>query len=187
MLIATTAADADKAAAKPPRFTPHHRTLFFAVFEGLYEDGLSNEDVDRILMPEQGTTQPMHFIYGCPICDPALDALRAYRARPKLHYKNLNNDSFGQGPDPAVSKALASDDFKTRFDAIQKLIQRWVSRRLDLMRLTAQERAQWALAIADMKKKGEAMLQAEVAAGRAGPRAQAKGCSICNGADAAMK
>lgn len=187
LLIVAATADADKAAVKRSQFQIHHRTIFFAVLEGLYEDGLSNEDVDRILLPEKGTNQAMHFIYGCPICNPALDAIRTYRSRPDLHYKSVKNNTFGVGLDPAVSEALASEDFKTRFDAIQKLIQSWMSRRLDLLRITKQEREQWSRAIADMKKKGEAMLQAEIAQGRAGSRAQAKGCSICNGADAAMR
>jgi len=186
LAVVAAVAVADKAAQRSP-FNLHHRALFFAVFEGLYEDGVSSADLDRILLPEKGTTKPMHFIYGCPVCMPVMDALVAYRNRPDLPYKGVTDNTFGRGLDPKMSAALASDDFKTRATAIHSLIERWVERRLELTRATKQEREAWAKAISAMKKTGEEFLAEQINSGQAGPRTASKECAVCNGADAAMR
>ena len=187
ILLATVSAPAGDEAPRPAQFDLEHRTIFFAVLEGLYEDGVTNEDLARILLPEKGKKWPMHFVYGCPLCMPALDAFRTYAKRPELHYKLVENDTFGRGLGKEVSRALASEEFKVRYGAIQKLIERWVKRRLELQRLSDEERRHWARALRERKEKGEAMLNAEIRTGMAGPRAQMKGCSICSGADAAAR
>ena len=56
--------------------------VFFAVLEGLYRDGVSSADVDVFLRKdknEKGIEGYIHFVYGCSICMPALDAFRSYR------------------------------------------------------------------------------------------------------------
>ena len=83
--------------------------VFFAVLEGLYVDGVSNEAVDVLLRREDrgnGAEQYMHFIYGCPICLPAQDALRVYRQRVPLSYKG-SPDTLGEGL-PDWSEPLTS-------------------------------------------------------------------------------
>src|SRR5947207_11898373 len=55
--------------------------VFFAVLEGLYRDGVSNDDVDRIIPPGKNgkdTFDPEHFVYACPLCHPAFEAFRLY-------------------------------------------------------------------------------------------------------------
>ena len=52
--------------------------IFFAVVEGLYEDGVSSETVDLII-PYNDFYE--HFIYGCSMCMPTYDALTLYRGR----------------------------------------------------------------------------------------------------------
>lgn len=155
----------------------HHRTVFFAVLEGLYEDGVATTDVERILLQDEAK-QLMHFVPGCPLCMPARDAFRVYRTRTLwTDYKNLPDGTFGPGLSEQTRSALHSDDFATRFQAIQKLIERWVGKRLDLMRLTKDERFAWRNAIADMRKRGNALLQSANAALRG-----QKACAICEGA-----
>ncbi|HEY7862057.1 MAG TPA: hypothetical protein VIE39_00255 [Thermoanaerobaculia bacterium] len=117
--------------------------IFFAVLEGLYRDGVSNEAVDRILLCDPESGRYLHFVYACPICTPALDALRTYRNRAPFSGKKRFRDTFGPGLPPATIEALASEDIQVRLFAIESLMRSWVSRRLDGMRLTPEERAQW--------------------------------------------
>jgi len=168
------------------KFSLEHRQIFYAVLEGLFEDGVSDEDVDRILMIDPKTKAPMHFVYGCPLCNPALDALRVYRVRGPWHYKAAGN-TFGRGLDAQTRASLASDAMADRFGAVQGLIQRWVKARMKLMRLTKDERAQWTHAIADMSKKGNAMLSELRRSGRAGELGTMKACPICSGAEGACQ
>jgi hypothetical protein len=176
----------DPATDRPDSFSLAHRTVFFAVLEGLYEDGVATKDVERILMVDPATKTPMHFVYGCPLCSPALDALRAYAKRLDWEYKGKPN-TFGHGLDEKARAALASDDFPTRFAAVQGLIKRWLGRRLKLMRLTPKEKREWVDVIGDMSKKGNALLAEFRRSGTAGELGKAKECPICSGAEAACK
>src|SRR5215467_14071305 len=48
--------------------------VFFAVLEGLYRDGVSNDIVDLIVPPNkdgQSRFDSEHFVYACPLCHPA--------------------------------------------------------------------------------------------------------------------
>ena len=134
------------------------------------------------MMKDSALGGAMHFVYGCPLCGPAHDALGVYRTRPSWSYKGPRNDTFGAGLDKATRKALSSDDFATRHAAVQALIKRWVERRLKLMRLTERERAGYQAAFEDMSKKGTAMLAEHRRHGRAGELGKMKGCAVCDGA-----
>ena len=59
------------------------RFIFYSVLEGFYEDGLSNKDVEQILMRKEKQTY-FHFIYACPVCGATIWALEAYRGRPNM-------------------------------------------------------------------------------------------------------
>src|SRR5262249_30538104 len=58
------------------------RFIFYSTLEGLYEDGVSNQDVDQILLRKDHQSYS-HFIYACPICTTTIWALQAYRSRPE--------------------------------------------------------------------------------------------------------
>lgn len=179
-LLALVLAGLAPAGTDPDRRVPH-RTVFFAVLEGLYEDGVATEDVERILLEDEAE-RLIHFVPGCPLCMPARDAFRVYRTRALwTDYKDLPEGTFGPGLDKETRAALHSGDFATRFQAIQRLIERWVGKRLDLMRLTKDERFAWRNAIADMRKRGTALLQSANAALRS-----QKSCAVCEGAYAPL-
>src|SRR5215210_1212430 len=73
------------------------RFIFHSVLEGLYEDGVSNEDVNQILLKKEGQSY-FHFIYACPICTATIWAVEAYRARPEHLYSIKSGAStFGPG------------------------------------------------------------------------------------------
>ena len=176
----------DPAAGPPDEegFDPVHRTIFHAVLEGLYEDGVSTALVKVMLEKDGKTGMPLHLVYTCPICDPALDALRVYENRTNFHYKGRRGDTFGKGMAADVAADFSSGDRKRQFAAMQKTIDRWISARLDLMRLTGEERAAWKQALAVRRKKGmENMKKLQTS----GAYADAESCPVCEGAVDAAK
>ena len=119
----------------------------------------------------------MHFVSACPRCGPALDAFDVYVARPTFRGRKMETDTLGKGLNAPTRAAIASKDFSTRFNTIQKLIQRWVRRRLELSRPTDTEWATWEEAFSRSGKRGTEMLY------RSKGRIRAeKHCAICDGA-----
>src|SRR5262245_60918988 len=48
----------------------YSQTVFFAVLEGLYRDGVSTEVVELALAGDPATRQWDLFVYACPLCTP---------------------------------------------------------------------------------------------------------------------
>jgi hypothetical protein len=163
-------------------FDEFHRLVYFAVLEGLYTDGVPDDVVEALMIEEEGT--PALFVYACPICNPALDAFITYRARPVwTHYKGLH-DTFGRGfPEPSRARALDASK-SVRLELLNGMIQGWIARRLESMRLTPDELARWKEGFEVRRKKGMSYLaryQGE------GPTRYAgmKGCAVCDAANGA--
>jgi hypothetical protein len=160
--------------------------VFFAVLEGLYRDGVSNEDVDLIIPP--GTNgrprfELEHFVYACPLCHPAYEALKLYRQREQFYGFKGHVDTLGTGLEGAMAKRLRSPDATERRQAIEELIGQWVGQRLDMMRLSAQERAAITSEMEQGRKKGMNGLK-QVSAGSSQARTN---CPICDGSFGACK
>jgi hypothetical protein len=111
-------------------FPEEHRFIFYAVLEGAYKEGLSNETVSTLL-GEKGNE---HFVIGCPICDPAYDALRAYRDAPKFTAKKVSQKGFGTGLSDE-ERALVSGTIEDRRSFIRTLVSRWIEARFSLLNL----------------------------------------------------
>lgn len=161
---------------------PNVRELvFFAVLEGLYTDGVQNDAVERIIMrKEKGPNPYIHFVYGCPICAPAVNAFLVYRERRDFYGWKRFHDTFGSGlPEPVRAKLL-SEDGKQRLDAIHGLIRRWVDKRLNLMNLDRVQRGRWNDALEKARKEGMMVLESSRRAGRGGLFDD--GCAVCDGA-----
>src|SRR5438552_2910299 len=101
------------------------RMVFFAVLEGLYNDGVSNEAVDIITRMDLNTNRPEHFIQHCPICHPVFDAFSTYRVRAKFYLAKNNADTFGQGLDASIMKKIQSGNQADRLQAIKGLVDKW--------------------------------------------------------------
>ncbi len=177
--------DTQKPRERPRTIDPSACTqmVFFAVLEGLYFDGVSSEDVDRILAVDPRTKQPRfgeHFVYACPLCMPAFDACQLYRSRTTFYGLKESKDTFGPGLDPILAKKLRSDQKADQQDAIQSLVNRWVSQRLDTMRLTKDEREQWTAVIEEGRRGGMQRLQ-QAQMGNQNEYIGWKGCAICDG------
>ena len=157
--------------------TDEHTMIFFAVLEGLYRDGASNEAVDAILRQDDKKGY-IHFVYGCPICTPALDALLVYRTRAKFTPKKGPwVDTLGRGLPKATMKRLLGAEPKERLDVIHGLIAEWVGSRLRLMRLTEQEQRHWRQLLEVGRKRGMSLLGGDKSF------AGSNTCAVCDGAN----
>ncbi len=148
----------DRAPAAPSGFDETQRFIFHSILEGLYEDGVSTEDVELILMRREHE-EYFHFIYACPVCMASVWAFEAYLNRPaKLHSVKSGASTFGFGLEKELHDGLHSDDVKQRLTATNTLIGRWIDRRMDMLRLTREERAELAENLEAKRERGTGML-----------------------------
>jgi len=131
------------------------RFIFFSVLEGLYEDGVSNQDVDQILMKKDKQCY-YHFIYACPICTATIWALQAYRSRPEAFYslKSGRGATFGPGLSDAQHQQLYSKDPHQRLAAINALVRDWMARRMDRMNLSQKDREELTKGLEKARQQG---------------------------------
>jgi hypothetical protein len=168
-------------------FDSGYRFIFYAVLEGCYEDGLSTDDISQILLKDKKTTNLYsHFVYACPVCTPTIHALEAYQSRP-AHFYSLKTrvTTFGPGAPPKLKDQLYGEKAEDRLEAINVLMRVWVSKRMSLLRLTEQERAELQKTLEEMRKKGMDYLQNwEKAKGDypISAFANVHQCAVCNGA-----
>jgi hypothetical protein len=135
------------------------RFIFYSVLEGLYEDGLSKEEVAQILMKREKEAY-FHFIYACPVCNATIWALEAYKARPDGFYgMKLPRSTFGPGLSPEVHEQLFSKEPAKRLAAINALLKSWMERRMKVMRLTADEQKSLAKQFELKREEGMRMLE----------------------------
>jgi hypothetical protein len=156
--------------------------VFFAVLEGLYRDGVANQDIDLIVPPGtngQPTFYAEHFVYACPLCHPAFEAFRLYRQRKAFFGMKVPVDTLGPGLEPALAAALRSPQPRERRDAIERLINRWVRQRLDMMRLSDAEREAITRELEQGRKQGMSAL-------KQGTQSRTN-CPICDGSFGACK
>ena len=177
---------------RKPIFSETHRFVFFAVLEGCYEDGLTKNAIDLIIPPdENGRGQlVVNFVYQCPLCCPAFDAFNNYASRQRFACapKDMRNDpynTFGPELEANVLRELAEPGLRCR-NAIQTLIEKWISARIKRMRLTDEETKKLREQLAAMRKSGEDSLK-RYQQGDHGPKLAKvyecwTSCPICSGA-----
>src|SRR6185503_13812885 len=77
--------------------------IFFAVLEGLFADAPSEEIVKKVLELDDKTGRYANFVYACGICNPTVEAFRAYRLRDRYSY-GRKGDMVGE---PRMDSELA--------------------------------------------------------------------------------
>src|SRR5205085_530129 len=117
---------APKKALKPPpdwKADPVCKMVFFAVLEGLYEEGVSSDAVDSVVgKSKDGKTEiKQTFVFECPLCHPVYEAFRAYQQRPLFRDKG---NAFGKGLDEKLETQLRDKNRLTRQGALQTLVHR---------------------------------------------------------------
>ena len=154
-----------------------NRFLFFAVLEGACEDNPGDRAVDAILeTDEKGHYR--NFVYACPVCHPVIDALRAFRMRNQYYYAHKGDplvDDLAASPVAALSGRILGTDPAARGAALHDLVGRWVSRRMDRLRLDEEQRRAWRQAMAIGRKEGMGGLDRSEGF-------QHKSCPSCDGA-----
>ncbi len=158
--------------------------VFFAVLEGLYVEGAASKDVEVILERRKmagGLEGFVNFVYGCPLCIPALNALTVYRQRAKFPNAKGATDTFGRGLAKDIRDGLHSAEPLVRLSTIQRLVDRWVHQRLESKRLTEAERAKYQVTLEEYRKKGAGMLANAEGTGNT-VFAGTDRCAICDGA-----
>ena len=139
-----------------------NRFLFFATLEGACEDGISGDAVKAIL-EKDGKGHYRHFVYGCPVCSPVVEGVRAYGMRGEFYYSRKGDPLVAEvspAPVAALAARLADGEPRSRGAALRDLVERWVNRRMDRLRLTEPERAEWRQAMQIGRKKGMGALPA---------------------------
>ncbi len=172
-------------------FDDTSRFIFYSVLEGLYEDGLSNADVDQILLKKEGQSY-YHFIYACPICTATIWALQTYRARPD-HFYGMKSpaSTFGPGLSEKLHGQLYSEDSRQRLVAINALMQGWMSQRMDRLHLPDGERTALLERLEKKRRDGMDALESfrhhghgpDFGVNKAAPAyVDLEECAVCNGA-----
>ena len=162
--------------------------IFFAVLEGLYRDGVTNSDVDLIIPPSehgQPTFDKEIFVYACPLCHPAFEAFRLYRQRDRSYGVKGEVDTFGPGLDETIRARLGDQNADERRKAVEELISRWVSQRLEMMRCTDAEREAITREMERGRKEGMGGLKRWVESGEVSE--SRTNCAICDGSFGACK
>ncbi len=162
-------------------FPEEHRFIFYAVLEGAYEDGLSDETVSTLL-GEKGTE---HFVIGCPICAPAYEALRAYKDAPKFTSKKVSQKGFGAGL-PIEERTLLAGPAEERRKFIRSLVSRWIESRFTLLDFPEDREKALRESLQEMSEKGTALLENFKKGGNGDQLAKAYAdwefCPSCSGA-----
>jgi hypothetical protein len=154
------AGPAKKAEPKSPwdwKEDPVCRMVFFAVLEGLYQDGVSSAAADSVVGKTKASAAEIKqtFVFQCPLCHPVYEAFRLYQQRPTFRDKG---DTLGKGLEARLERDLRSKQLRTRQDALQACVHRWVERRLTQMRLSAEEKNDWARRLEERSQQGNALL-----------------------------
>lgn len=112
------------------------RFVFFAVLEGLYEDGVSKEVVDLVINPtrEMDSKVKHAFVFQCDICHAAYEAFVLYNRR-QTFQRSSGRDTFGKGVGEKFEN-LRSADAMTRVHALGDMIQPWIVARVVKMKLS---------------------------------------------------
>jgi hypothetical protein len=176
-------------------FDDTYQFIFFATLEGLYREGVSDEDVNSLLATEGKDGGYLNFIYTCPICMPVEAAIVTYKVRPRIDRMKIPNyqtsqRTFGFGLPDAISIAIRSEKPSVRLGAVNNLVSKWISYRMDHSSLSGDQKN---ALIEDLKKKRKEGMEAlrSFAKNWNGPnsmKAFAAGyqggdeCAICNGA-----
>ena len=195
LLVAAVFAVANSfaAEARTTTFDATYRLVYHAVLEGAFEDGLGNDEVDRILLRGAGGQGFQHFIDACPLCMPTINALQTYRQRaPIFGYKIAGNEAaentYGPGLSVEQRVQLRSPEIAARLTVVNQLVQRWIERRLAAQRLTPDERKAVQAQLEAGRKQGMEALRRFKAEGGATLGWGAPGyekleeCAVCNGA-----
>ncbi len=185
LVICSAGAQAAEAESFLKPFSEEYQTVFFAVLEGAYRDGLSDEHVSMLLTQNEPASYE-YFIYACPLCTPTVAALEAYQSRPDRLYSFKNAGStFGFGILPDLAFLVESEDDTHRLLGIQLLIRRWMMAYLDSRNFDLETRERWKAKTEAAAREGQRILEGYRETGSVhltAPAFAGEGdCAVCSG------
>lgn len=139
--------------------TEAERLVFFAVLEGAYVDGVRADATARLIERGEEMDWPRWFVYSCPVCMPAFDALRVYGARPGFFGDKLSADTFGPGLSSERRARLFGEDERATRAVVEELVAGWTQRYLARMELSSEERERIEAEFSKMREVGTEHLQ----------------------------
>jgi hypothetical protein len=113
----------------------HERIVLTALLEGFYEDGFDTGLARTIL----AAPAPGYFVPKCPLCEPVRYAFQVYAAAPPPPTNGYRGDAV---PAP-ILEGLRSAERGARLEAMKRLVDRYVGRKLDRSALTEAQRAEF--------------------------------------------
>lgn len=174
---------------------PVCQMVFFAVLEGLYSQGVSDEVVESIVGPKCDTSDAdkmrerikRSFVLECPLCQPTFEAFVAYQSRPRFS-DGSNADNFGSGFEQSMKERLLSDRLQTRLEALKVFVQDCVSKKLAHVDMSEEEFADWGGRVMKRAQEGKQQL---IGLTRSEESYQQWGiywgCAACNGSRDAVQ
>ncbi len=179
----------------PSNFPDNHRPdkyfclIFFVVLEGLYEDGLVDKQIETLL--EKGGHENYlfkNFVLACPICEPTKAAIEFYSKRPIVGALKGGPvvTTFGKGPSKEIQLLLESKKPADHRKALNLLMEKWVTRRLDSMNLSEREKKEWIGGLDKRKQQGMVNLKSFKDPHDQSPEiaefyGDMEECAVCNG------
>lgn len=125
------------------------RFLTMAVFEGLWEDGIQAD-----LLQALAKDNFQLFVPKCPICLPVRHAFQILAAAPPPQIY----DSRGPGLPPAIEAHLRAADLPTRKKGLMALVDRYVERRFERVKMTEEEKGRLKRLIQEGRKLGTSLM-----------------------------
>jgi len=142
--------------------------VFFAVLEGLYQDGIQDEVVDLVIgkSGDQDPNVKRSFVFQCELCHATFEAFVLYRQRQTFN-NSEGKTTFGPGVSESIVENLRSPTTRNRVYAMGSLIRPWIQRRIEAQRLTRDELIELHDRIAEYAEEGKRLLSNHRASGDA--------------------
>lgn len=153
---------------------PVCQMVFFAVLEGLYTDGVSDDVVAAVLRGENGKISEV-FVDKCPLCYPVYEAFVLYQKRQTFVGATKQN-TFGKGVSADLANRLKSTDIiRTQVPALTELLRPWVERKLTTTHLTDEQKKDLSTRLLKRRDEGNNLVLTY------------KRCAICDSTSAACQ
>ncbi len=137
---------------------PDCRLVFFAVLEGLYEDGVPTEAVDLIIGKESKLENKVkhNFVFQCELCHAVYEAFVLYQRRQT--FNGSEADTFQDGSiDADLLDRLRAGEAYTRVMAMGTLVQPWIKRKLEKLDMKDEDQKKLLDRLHELAKKGYAL------------------------------
>jgi hypothetical protein len=118
------------------------RLAFFATLEGLYRDGISTEVANLIagMNTDLDSKVKRNFVFQCKLCHAVYEAFVLYSRRQQFLGSKANTFNDGKIVDAKLLESLRSEDPYIRVNAMGKLVQPWMKRKLLSLNMEKKEK-----------------------------------------------